>query len=111
MAGIGVVPREIVASRPCMGRGFFVYLILWVGDESVSLHAEGEKVVMTKDDGTREEVDLSAPGPRAQRGEGRAQLPRQPVEVPAARSFNRIIKYFFFLICKIRNSIPDVDNY
>ncbi len=40
------------------------YLTGRVGDESVSLHAEGEKVVMTKDDGTREEVDLSAKGPR-----------------------------------------------
>jgi transposase InsO family protein len=40
------------------------YLTGRVGDESVSLHAEGERVVMTKDDGTREVVDLSAPGPR-----------------------------------------------
>jgi len=40
------------------------YLTGRVGDESVSLHAEGEKVVLTKDDGTREEVDLAAPGPR-----------------------------------------------
>ncbi len=40
------------------------YLTGRVGDESVSLHAEGEKVVLTKDDGTREEVDLSLKGPR-----------------------------------------------
>jgi hypothetical protein len=39
------------------------YLTGRMGDETVSFHAEGEKVVMTKDDGTREEVDLSAKGP------------------------------------------------
>jgi transposase InsO family protein len=48
------------------------YLTGRVGDESVSLHAEGEKVVMTKDDGTREEVDLSAKGPREDREEPEA---------------------------------------
>ncbi|MCP3915501.1 MAG: transposase family protein, partial [bacterium] len=46
------------------------YLTGRVGDESVSLHAEGEKVVMTKDDGTREEVDLSAQGRREESTEG-----------------------------------------
>ena len=40
------------------------YLTGRVGEESVSLHAEGEKVVLTKEDGTREEVDLTAPGRR-----------------------------------------------
>jgi transposase InsO family protein len=40
------------------------YLTGRVGDESVSLHAEGEKVVLTKEDGTREEVDLGAKGRR-----------------------------------------------
>jgi hypothetical protein len=40
------------------------YLTGRMGDESVSFHAEGERVVMTKDDGSREEVDLSAKGPR-----------------------------------------------
>ncbi len=45
------------------------YLTGRVGDESVSLHAEGEKIVMTKDDGTREEVDLSAKGPREEAAE------------------------------------------
>jgi hypothetical protein len=40
------------------------YLTGRVGDESLSLHAEGEKVVLTKEDGTREEVDLRAPGRR-----------------------------------------------
>jgi hypothetical protein len=40
------------------------YLSGRVGDQSVSLHAQGEKVVLTKEDGTREEVDLAATGPR-----------------------------------------------
>lgn len=40
------------------------YLTGRVGDSNISLHAEGEKVVMTKGDGSREEVDLSAPGRR-----------------------------------------------
>jgi transposase InsO family protein len=40
------------------------YLTGRVGDQSVSLHAQGEKVVMTKEDGTREEVDLTATGRR-----------------------------------------------
>ena len=40
------------------------YLTGRMGDETVSFHAEGKRVVMTKDDGTREEVDLAARGPR-----------------------------------------------
>ncbi len=40
------------------------YLTGRVGDANISLHAEGERVVMTKGDGSREEVDLSAPGRR-----------------------------------------------
>jgi transposase InsO family protein len=38
------------------------YLTGRVGGESISLHAEGEKVVLTTDTGVREEVDLSATG-------------------------------------------------
>jgi transposase InsO family protein len=49
------------------------YLTGRMGDETVSFHAEGEKVVMTKDDGTREEVDLSATGPRQD-----GPAPREP---------------------------------
>jgi hypothetical protein len=45
------------------------YLTGRVGAESLSLHAEGEKVVLTKEDGTREEVDLKAPGRREEDGE------------------------------------------
>ena len=40
------------------------YLTGRVGDQSISLHAEGEKVVLTKGDGSREEVDLGATGKR-----------------------------------------------
>jgi hypothetical protein len=32
-----------------------------VGDEPVSLHAEGEKMILTKGDGVRREVTLTAP--------------------------------------------------
>src|SRR5690606_33496876 len=40
------------------------YLTGRIGDQSISLHAEGEKVVMVRGDGSREEVDLGATGPR-----------------------------------------------
>jgi hypothetical protein len=40
------------------------YLTGRVGEQSVSLHAEGERVIMTKEDGSREEVDLGATGHR-----------------------------------------------
>jgi transposase InsO family protein len=40
------------------------YLTGRIGDQSISLHAEGEKVVLTKGDGSREEVDLGATGKR-----------------------------------------------
>ena len=42
-----------------------VYLTGRVGDERISLHSEGDKVVLTGSEGVREEVDLLAPGPRA----------------------------------------------
>jgi transposase InsO family protein len=41
------------------------YLTGRVGDQAISLHAEGERVVLCREDGTREEVDLGAPGRRA----------------------------------------------
>jgi transposase InsO family protein len=44
------------------------YLTGRVGDENISLHAEGERVVLTKGDGSREEVDLTAPGRREDDG-------------------------------------------
>lgn len=40
------------------------YLTGRVGNETISLHAEGERVVLVREDGTREEVDLGASGPR-----------------------------------------------
>jgi transposase InsO family protein len=40
------------------------YLTGRVGEQSISLHGEGSKVVMTDDAGRREEVDLSASGRR-----------------------------------------------
>jgi hypothetical protein len=42
-----------------------VYLTGRVGDRSVTLHAEGERVILQSSDGTREEVDLTAPGRRS----------------------------------------------
>ena len=45
------------------------YLTGRVGDENISLHAEGERVVLTKADGSREEVDLTAPGRRDDNGD------------------------------------------
>ena len=50
-------------ARDGMPRKSF-YLTGRIGDQSISLHAEGEKVVMMKGDGSREEVDLGATGPR-----------------------------------------------
>ncbi len=41
-----------------------VYLTGRVGGESISLHSEGGKVVLTGAEGVREEVDLKAPGRR-----------------------------------------------
>jgi transposase InsO family protein len=41
-----------------------VYLTGRVGGEPISLHTEGTKVVLTGEQGVREEVDLSAPGRR-----------------------------------------------
>jgi len=52
------------------------YLTGRVGDEGISLHGEGGKVVLTKTDGTREEVDLLASGRRAQPSP--SNLPVQP---------------------------------
>ena len=44
------------------------YLTGRVGGANISLHAEGERVVLTKEDGSREEVDLGATGRRADVG-------------------------------------------
>ena len=65
------------------------YLTGRVGDENISLHAEGERVVLTKGDGSREEVDLTATGRRNE--EGKSEMPDSvtseghPVEHPACK--------------------------
>lgn len=41
-----------------------IYLTGRIGDESISLHSEGDKVVLTGAEGVQEEVDLKAPGRR-----------------------------------------------
>jgi transposase InsO family protein len=41
------------------------YLTGRVGDTDLALHSEGSRVVLTRSDGGREEVDLEAPGRRA----------------------------------------------
>jgi len=53
------------------------YLTGRVGNAGISLHAEGERVVLVREDGTREEVDLTATGRRAE--------PVEPAEAEVAR--------------------------
>lgn len=58
------------------------YLTGRVGDLGVvSLHAEGERVILVGEDGVRAEVDLGAPGRRAERG---AAVPPPPLTDHAA---------------------------
>jgi transposase InsO family protein len=62
------------------------YLTGRVGDQSISLHAEGEKVVLTKGDGSREEVDLGATGPRQEvssAGDSDLPTPLAPMGAPS----------------------------
>ena len=56
------------------------YLTGKVGDVGISLHAEGEKVVLVHEDGRREAVDLRAPGRRAEAGS------ETPPSLPAAQA-------------------------
>jgi transposase InsO family protein len=44
------------------------YLTGRVGEEGITLHGEGGKIILRKQDGTREEVDLTASGRRAEPG-------------------------------------------
>ena len=68
-----------------------VYLTGKIGDVGIALHSEGEKVILTGDNGMREEVNLSAPGRRAEEGQP-AALPEpvsvqgRPSEHPAVQS-------------------------
>lgn len=50
------------------------YLTGRVGEQGISLHSEGGRVVLTRSDGQREEVDLEATGRRAEPGES-TELP------------------------------------
>jgi transposase InsO family protein len=61
------------------------YLTGRVGDVGISLHAEGERVVLTREDGSRETVDLSAPGRRASEpGPVDMPAPLAPTASPSA---------------------------
>ena len=55
------------------------YLTGRIGDQSISLHAEGEKVVLTNGDGRREEVDLGATGPRQDEPQAVSEALPQPL--------------------------------
>jgi hypothetical protein len=56
------------------------YLTGRVGGEGISLHGEGGRVVLTKENGTREEVDLEVTGKRSEPDEA-ADMP-----VPASET-------------------------
>jgi hypothetical protein len=73
-----VADNALQLARTGMPRKSF-YLTGRVGEQSISLHAEGSRVILTREDGSREQVDLAAPGPRAVPGQ-RADLP-DPVAV------------------------------
>jgi transposase InsO family protein len=60
------------------------YLTGRVGDETIALHAQGGRVVLTKGDGTREEVDLASEGRRVEPGKD-ASMP-EPVAVCGPKS-------------------------
>jgi len=59
------------------------YLTGQVGGRSISLHAEGERVVYTEGELLREEVDLSAPGRRAKEADDVDPMP-EPLSVHGA---------------------------
>jgi transposase InsO family protein len=59
-----VAAQALELARDGLPRKSF-YLTGRIGDEAIALHAEGSRVVLTKADGRREEVDLSAEGRRA----------------------------------------------
>jgi transposase InsO family protein len=54
-----------------------VYLTGRVGDESISLHGEGGKLVLSTSEGRRQEVDLTASGRRAETSAGREDRSQQ----------------------------------
>lgn len=62
------------------------YLTGRVGEQALSLHAEGERVVLTREDGSREEVDLSAPGRREESLPPEEDTPAGEPESPGGES-------------------------
>jgi len=58
-----------------------VYVAGRVGEQSFALHGEGDRVILTQAGGQREEVDLQAPGRRAEAGD-ETELP-EPVATTA----------------------------
>ncbi len=63
-----VAGNAVDLARDGMPRQSF-YIAGRVGNEAIALHGEGGRVVLTRGDGRREEVDLAAPGRRAEPGE------------------------------------------
>ena len=77
-----VVQNALELARHGLPRKDF-YLTGRVGDVGISLHAEGEQVVLTREDGVREEVNLGATGRRAEPGQ-EAVLPEPAALVDPA---------------------------
>jgi transposase InsO family protein len=61
------------------------YLTGRVGDEGIALHGEDGKVILTREGGGREEVDLEATGSRAHPGEP-AELPTPSLARPSEQT-------------------------
>jgi transposase InsO family protein len=76
-----VSPKSAELARDGAPRKSF-YLTGRIGDAGISVHAEGERIVLTTDEGQREEVDLGARG-RRMRGDEEEELPE--VVTPEAR--------------------------
>jgi transposase InsO family protein len=76
-----VTPRAGELARDGLPRKSF-YLTGRIGDAGISVHAEGERIVLTTEDGHREEVDLGA---RGRRGDAAAVEDLPEVVTPAAR--------------------------
>jgi len=52
------------------------YLTGTAGGKSFSVHAEGERVILRRADGEREEVELTSPEEEAEKAPERSELPR-----------------------------------
>jgi transposase InsO family protein len=76
-----VSPKSAELARDGAPRKSF-YLTGRIGDAGISVHAEGERIVLTTDEGQREEVDLGARG-RRMRDDEEEELPE--VVTPEAR--------------------------